>query len=64
MLTSEQEDLLTELYDLLLKLYVFRKKAKDKGDWDRVSALEREIVKAESQRISLRQWDQRWVGSS
>jgi len=64
MLTPAQEDLLTEIYDLLLKLYVFRKEAKDQGDWDRVNALEKEIARVEAQRISLRQWEQRWTGSA
>jgi len=59
MLTPAQEELLTEVYDLLLKLYVFRKEAKDQGDWDRVNALEKEITRGEAQRILIRQWEQR-----
>jgi hypothetical protein len=64
MLTPEQEDLLTETYDLLLKLYVYRNEAKDQDDGDRLNALEGEIAKLEAQRISIRQWEQGWAGSA
>jgi hypothetical protein len=64
MLTPAQEELLTEIYDLLLKLYVSRKEANDQGDWNRVNALEKEIARVEAQRTSIRQWEQRWAGSA
>src|SRR3954452_12963972 len=57
MLTPAEEEVLTEIFDLLIKLYVFRAHAKEQGDTERVNALELEITRAEAKRKILGEWE-------
>ena len=62
MLTSEERALLVDVQDRLLELYVFRERATKNHDWQRVDAIDAEIVKTERKREQIRQLDT--VGSA
>jgi hypothetical protein len=57
MLTKEERDLLVEVQDRLLELYVRRDYAKKAQDLAQVRALDREIALVETQRAELRRWE-------
>jgi hypothetical protein len=62
MLTPEERALLTDVQDHLLELYVLRRQASNKKDWDRVDLLDADIAEAEAERTEIRQLDT--VGSA
>ena len=57
MLLIEDRERLTEIYDLLLQLYVLRRDATDDGDLRRLQAVNQEIAPLEAERQSIRRWD-------
>jgi len=59
MISPTEEGLLLQVLDVLLELYELRRHAKDRGEWERVSALETEIARAEAQRSLIREWENR-----
>ena len=65
MLTKEERNLLIDVQDRLLELYVHRDHAKKAQDLARLRALDREITLVETQRAELRRWEMAgaaWVG--
>jgi hypothetical protein len=56
MRTKEERDLLINVQDRLLELYVCRDDAKRDRDLAQLRALDREIAMTESQRAELRRW--------
>ena len=57
MLTKEERDLLVDVQDRLLELYVCRDYAKKAQDLAQLRALNREIALVETQRAELRRWE-------
>ncbi len=62
MLTPEEHALLTDIQDRLIELYVLREYANKTGDAERIYSIQAEILKAETQRKEVRQFDT--VGSA
>ena len=60
-MTRAQEELLTDLYDVLLNLYTLREQAQRRGDWDHINLINKEIDRAEAQRRTIRGWESRGV---
>jgi hypothetical protein len=57
MLTPEERDLLTDIQDRLLELYVQREHVNRTADWAQLPAVNREIAVIEAQREELRRWE-------
>ena len=57
MLTPEEQDLLVDIQDRLLELYVHREHAKNTGDLMELRAVNQEIAVVETQREELRRWE-------
>jgi hypothetical protein len=57
MLTPEERDLLTDIQDRLLELYVQREHVNRTADWAQLPAVNREIAVVEAQREELRRWE-------
>jgi hypothetical protein len=57
MLTPDQRDLLTDIQDRLLELYVQREHVNRTADWAQLPAVNREIAMVEAQREELRRWE-------
>ena len=57
MLTKEERDLLIDIQDRLLALYVRRDDSHKAQDVARLRALDQEIATAETQRAELRRWE-------
>ena len=57
MLTPEERDLLTDIQDRLLELYVQREQVNRTADWAQLPAVNREIAVVEAQREELRRWE-------
>jgi hypothetical protein len=57
MLTKEERNLLVDVQDRLLELYVHRDHAKKAQDLAQLRALDREIALVETQRAELRRWE-------
>ena len=57
MLTPEERELLTDIQDRLLELYVRWDDANRTADRVQLRAIEREITVAETQRAELRRWE-------
>ena len=62
MLTQDERDLLVEVQDRLLQLYVYREQASKTQDWKRVDSLEADIAEVEARRREIRRMDT--VGSA
>jgi len=62
MLTPQERDLLVDVQDRLLELYVLREQANQNRDWRRLNSIEADIAAAETQRKEIRQMDT--VGSA
>jgi hypothetical protein len=62
MLTQEERDILVEVQDRLLELYVYREQAYKSRDWRRVDCLDADIAAAEAKRQEIRRMDT--VGSA
>ncbi len=62
MLTPDERDLLTDIQDRLLELYVMREWASKAGQWERVEWLAAEIAQVEAKRARIRRLDT--VGSA
>ena len=58
-LTPVQQDLLTEIYDILLNLYALREQAQRRGDGERIGIINEEIRRAEAKRKIIRGWKTR-----
>ena len=57
MLKKEERDLLIDIQDRLLELYVRRDHANKTQDLAQLRALDREIALVETQRAELRRWE-------
>jgi hypothetical protein len=57
MLTQEERDLLTDIQDRLLELYVRREQANKIGNWEQLRAINQEIAVVEAQRQEIRRWE-------
>jgi hypothetical protein len=57
MLTQEERDLLTDIQDRLLELYVIRENANRTADLTTLRAVNKEIAVVEAQREELRRWE-------
>ena len=57
MLTQEERDLLTDIQDRLLELYVRREQVNKIGDRAQLRGVNQEIAVVEAQRKELRRWE-------
>ena len=57
MLTQEERDLLVDIQDRLLELYVRRENANRTADLAELRAVNQEIAVVETQRKELRRWE-------
>ena len=57
MLTPEERDLLLDVQDRLLELYVLREQANRTGNREGVSSVEADIAEAEAEREEIRRLD-------
>jgi hypothetical protein len=57
MLTPEERELLTDIQDRLLELYVHRENMNRTGDWEQLRAVHQEIAVVKAQREELRRWE-------
>jgi hypothetical protein len=57
MLSAKERELLTDIQDRLLELYVRYDDANRAADRARLRAIEEEIAAAETQRAELRRWE-------
>ena len=57
MLTPEERELLTDIQDRLLELYVRREQVTRTADLGELRALNQEIAVAEAERKELRRWE-------
>jgi hypothetical protein len=57
MLSPKERELLTDIQDRLLELYVRYDDANRAADRAQLQAIEREIAAAETQRAELRRWE-------
>jgi hypothetical protein len=57
MLTPEERDLLLDVQDRLLELYVLREQANRTGNPEGVSSVETDIAEAEAEREEIRRLD-------
>jgi hypothetical protein len=57
MLTPEERDLLIDIQDRLLELYVRRERTHKIGNWAQLRAVNQEIALAEAQREEIRLWE-------
>lgn len=57
MLTPEERELLTDIQDRLLELYVRRQHVNRTADWAQLQEVNREIAVVEAQREELRRWE-------
>jgi len=56
-LTPEERDLLIDIQDRLLELYVSRERMHKTGRWAQLRAVNQEIALAEAQREEIRLWE-------
>jgi hypothetical protein len=57
MLTPEERELLIDIQDRLLELYVHRKQVNRTADWAQIREVNEEISVIEAQREELRRWE-------
>ena len=57
MLSPEERDLLIDIQDRLLELYVRRERMHKIGNWAQLRAVNQEIALTEAQREEIRLWE-------
>jgi len=57
MLTQKERDLLVDIQDRLLELYVHREHVNKTGTWEQLRAVNQEIAAVEVQREEIRRWE-------